>query len=75
MMARFSRDGTSYERLATFPLVPENADIMTILPDGRAVVPVRASGQNRLMVVQKGEDPEPLVNTAEERWRLWPRAD
>jgi eukaryotic-like serine/threonine-protein kinase len=59
-------DGTSYERLAGFPLVPENANIMTILPDGRAVVAVRASGQNRLMVVQKGKDPAPLVNTAEE---------
>jgi len=65
-LARLSVDGTGYERLASFPLVPEDADIMTILPDGRAVVAVRASGQNRLMVVQKGKDPAPLVNTAEE---------
>ena len=65
-LARFAVDGSGYERLASFPLVPEDADIMTILPDGRAVVAVRASGQNRLMVVQKGKDPAPLVNTAEE---------
>ncbi len=65
-LARFSVDGTRYETLASFPLVPEDADIMAILPDARAVLAVRASGQNRLMVVQKGKDPAPLVNTAEE---------
>lgn len=65
-LGTFPVDGTQFERLASFQLVPENADIMTILPDGRAVVAVRASGQNRLMVVQKGKDPAVLVNTAEE---------
>jgi hypothetical protein len=39
---------------------------MTVLPDGRAIVAVRASGQNRLMLVQKGKDPSILVNTTEE---------
>ena len=39
---------------------------MTVLADGRVIVAIRASGQNRLMVVQKGKDPAPLVNTAEE---------
>ena len=39
---------------------------MTVLPDGRAVLPVRASSEVRLMVVQKGKDPAPLVNTTEE---------
>jgi hypothetical protein len=39
---------------------------MTILPDGRAVLPVVASSQARLMAVQKGKDPAPLVNTTEE---------
>ena len=65
-LAQFSIDGTRFERLASFPLVPEDADIMTILPDGRVVIAIRASGQNRLMVVQKGKDPAPLVNTTEE---------
>jgi eukaryotic-like serine/threonine-protein kinase len=65
-LVRFSLDGARSERFASFPLVPEDADIMTLLPDGRAVVAVRASGQNRLMVVQQGKDPAPLVNTNEE---------
>jgi len=65
-LVRFSLDGTRSERFASFPLVPEDADIMTVLPDGRAVVAVRASGQNRLMVIQPGKDPAPLVNTNEE---------
>ena len=39
---------------------------MAVLPDGRAVLPVRASSQLRLMAVQKGKDPAPLVNTTEE---------
>jgi predicted Ser/Thr protein kinase len=65
-LIRFATDGTQVERLASFPLVPEDADIIAVLPDGRAVVAVRASGQNRLMVVQKGKDPAVLVNTTEE---------
>jgi len=65
-LGRFSVDGTRYERFASFPVVPEDAAIMTVLPDNRVVVAVRASEQNRLMVVEKGKDPEPLVNTAEE---------
>jgi hypothetical protein len=60
-LAQFSIDGTRFERLASFPLVPENADIITILPDNRIVIAIRASGQNRLMVTQKGKDPAPLV--------------
>ena len=65
-LVRFSLDGTRFERFASFPVVPEDADIMTVLPDGRAVVAVRASGQSRLMVVQQAKDPAPLVNTNEE---------
>jgi predicted Ser/Thr protein kinase/Tol biopolymer transport system component len=65
-LVQFSVDGTRFERIASFPLVPEDPDIVSILPDGRAVLAIRASGQNRLMVVQKGKDPAPLVNTTEE---------
>ena len=64
-IVRFAPDGTRPERLATFPLVPDQTT-MTILPDGRAVVPVRAASQLRLVAVQKGKDPAPLVNTTEE---------
>jgi serine/threonine protein kinase len=65
-LVRLAVDGSRIEKLASFSLVPEDADIMTILPDDRAVVVVRASGQNRLMVVQQGKDPALLVNTTEE---------
>jgi eukaryotic-like serine/threonine-protein kinase len=64
-VARFPADGSRTERLATFPQVPD-LSTMTVLPDGRAVLPVRASSELRLMAVQKGKDPAPLVNTAEE---------
>ncbi len=64
-LVRFAPDGTRLERLATFPLVPD-LTTMTVLPDGRAFLPVRASSQLRLIAVQKGKDPAPLVNTIEE---------
>lgn len=64
-VVRFALDGTQVERLASFPQIPD-LTTMTILPDGRAVLPVRESSQVRLMAVQKGKDPAPLVNTTEE---------
>jgi hypothetical protein len=64
-LVRFPVDGSRTERLATFPKVPD-LSTMTVLPDGRAVLPVRAFSQLRLMAVQKGKDPAPLVNTTEE---------
>ncbi len=64
-LVRFALDGTRVERLASFPQVPD-LTTMTVLPDGRAVVPVRASSRIRLMVVGNGRNPSPLVNTSEE---------
>jgi serine/threonine protein kinase len=64
-VVRFAADGTHVERLAGFPHVPD-LTTMAVLPDGRAVLPVRASSQVRLMAVQQGKDPAPLVNTTEE---------
>lgn len=64
-VVRFAPDGTRVERLASFSLTPDQTT-MAVIPDGRAVVPVRASSRLRLMVVQKGKDPAPLVNTIEE---------
>ncbi|MBI3667197.1 MAG: protein kinase [Acidobacteria bacterium] len=64
-VVRFAPDGTRLERLSSFPQVPD-LTTMTVLPDGRAVLPVRASSRVRLMAVQKGKDPAPLVNSAEE---------
>jgi Tol biopolymer transport system component/tRNA A-37 threonylcarbamoyl transferase component Bud32 len=64
-VVRFAPDGTGIEQLASFPQIPDTTTL-TVLPDGRAVVPVRASSRVRLMVVQPGKDPTPLVNTTEE---------
>ena len=64
-LVRFAPDGTGAERLASFPQIPD-LTTMTVLPDGRAVLPVRASSRVRLMTVQKGKDPAPLVTTTEE---------
>ena len=64
-VVRFAPDGTHVEKLAGFPHVPD-LTTMAVLPDGRAVLPVRASSQVRLMAVQQGKDPSPLVNTTEE---------
>jgi hypothetical protein len=64
-IVRFGPDGSGVERLASFPQIPD-LTTMTVLPDGRAVVPVRASSRVRLMVARKGKDPAPLVTTAEE---------
>jgi hypothetical protein len=64
-VVRFAPDGSAVERLASFTQTTDPVS-MTVLPDGRAVLPVVASSQVRLMVVQKGKDPAPLVNTTEE---------
>jgi hypothetical protein len=64
-VVRFVPDGTLVERLASFPLVPD-LTTMAALPDGRAVLPVRAASRVRLMAVEKGKEPAPLVNTTEE---------
>jgi hypothetical protein len=64
-VVRFGPDGGGLERLASFPQVPD-LTTMTVLPDGRAVVPVRASSLVRLMAVQKGKEPTPLLTTSEE---------
>ncbi len=64
-VVRFALDGTGVEKLAGFPQVP-NLPKLTVLPDGRGVLPVVASSQIRLMIVQKGKEPAPLVNTTEE---------
>ena len=64
-VVRLAPDGSREEKVASFSQLPD-LTTMTVLPDGRAVVPVRASSQLRLMVVQKGKDPAPLVNTSDE---------
>jgi len=50
-------------RVAGFPL--GGADEVILLPDGRTVADTNASGHGRLMTVEEGKDPVPLVNTQE----------
>ena len=41
-------------------------DMVVVLTDGRAVIPAEVFGSTRLMAVESGKDPIPLVNTTEE---------
>ena len=41
-------------------------DMVVVLTDGRGVIPAEVSGGSRLMAVEHGKDPVPLVNTPEE---------
>jgi hypothetical protein len=41
-------------------------DMVAVLTDGRAVIPAEVSGASRLMAVERGKDPVPLLNTTEE---------
>jgi hypothetical protein len=64
-VVRLSRGSDAQETLASFSQVPDLPMVAT-LPDGRAVTTVSVLGRARLMAVQKGKDPAPLVNTSEE---------
>jgi tRNA A-37 threonylcarbamoyl transferase component Bud32 len=64
-VVRFAPDGSRTTKLASFSQVPESATI-TVLPDGRAVLPIRASSNVRVIAVQEGKEPAALVNTTEE---------
>lgn len=65
-LVRLSSGGAALsERIALLPL-SGGPDQILLLPDGRTVMPARASGHIRLMAAEKGKDPLPLVNTQEE---------
>ena len=63
-LVRFSPDGGHVERIAALAN-PEDFDF-TVLPDGRAVWAERTASRVRLILVEPGKDPSPLVNTLEE---------
>jgi eukaryotic-like serine/threonine-protein kinase len=66
-VVRFALDGAKVEKLASFSRGSTGTtDILAILPDGRSVLPILESDHLRLVAIQKGRDPAPLVNTAEE---------
>ena len=61
---RFHPEGGHVERIAT--VLGETADDFAVLPDGRAVLQESVGGRTRLMILESGKDPVPLVNTAED---------
>jgi hypothetical protein len=64
-LIQISADSSASEKIASFPQV-SYVHSMLALPDGRFVVPVGTTGRTRLMVAEKGKEPAPLINTAEE---------
>jgi hypothetical protein len=52
-------------KISSFPKLAY-PDMVAVLTDGRAVIPAEVSGGTRLMAVERGKDPVPLVNTTEE---------
>jgi len=63
-LLKFRPEGGHVERIATFPTL--ETEYIAVLSDGRVVLPQRAGGHLRLLVVEAGKDPVPLVNTSEE---------
>jgi Tol biopolymer transport system component len=60
-----SLDRDQAETLARFPEVSD-PDLMTVLPDGRVVLTVLNSERARLVAVERGKNPVPIVATTEE---------
>jgi hypothetical protein len=58
------------ERIATLASSGQTmqGDYFAVLPDGRAVWTEINGGRKRVMVVEAGKDPVPLVSTSEETW-------
>ena len=58
------------ERIATLASSGQTmqGDYFAVLPDGRAVWTEINGGRKRVMVVEAGKDPVPLVSTNEETW-------
>lgn len=52
-------------KIASFPEL-SFLDMVVVLTDGRAVIPAEVSGMTRLLAVERGKVPVPLVNTSEE---------
>jgi DNA-binding beta-propeller fold protein YncE len=64
-LVRRTLAGGQSEPLASFPYQPV-PDTMAVLPDGRAVVTSSNGGRSRLVAVDKGKDPVPLISSTEE---------
>jgi eukaryotic-like serine/threonine-protein kinase len=68
-MLRFAATGGHVEKIATVPNEMGD-DSFAVLPDGRNVWIEPTAGRIRLILVEQGKDPAPLVNTTEET--AWP---
>ncbi|HTX40106.1 MAG TPA: protein kinase [Bryobacteraceae bacterium] len=68
-LLRFPPAGGHVERIATVSSEMGD-DNFAVLPDGRAVWMEQAGGRRRLILVEQGKDPVPLVNTRQET--SWP---
>jgi serine/threonine protein kinase/WD40 repeat protein len=64
-LTRVSPHGDRGERIASFPQL-STPDVISLLPDGRAVVPANAGDHARLMAAESGKDAVPLIATTEE---------
>ena len=62
-LIRASPDGKVREKLGTFP---DESLSIAMLPDGRAIVSTGASGRLRLLALEKGKEPVPLINSGED---------
>jgi eukaryotic-like serine/threonine-protein kinase len=64
-VVRFAADGSRIASLDRFPRAILSKMVVA-LPDGRGVVDARISGHMRLMVMEQGKNPQPLLKTQEE---------
>lgn len=65
-LLRFSRAGGHVDRLAAALANPDDLDHLAVLPNGKAVWAERTGSRMRLILVEPGKDPSPLINTTEE---------
>jgi len=64
-LVRFSALGGHVERIVALSNADES-EHFAVLPDGRAVWAERTASHSRLILVEPGKDPTPLINTTEE---------
>uniref|UniRef100_Q01T31 Serine/threonine protein kinase n=1 Tax=Solibacter usitatus (strain Ellin6076) TaxID=234267 RepID=Q01T31_SOLUE len=64
-LLRFSASGGHAEQFAEFPARVLNREDIAILRDGRTVVSQRIGASTRLLALEPGKDPAPLIYTSE----------
>jgi hypothetical protein len=64
-LVRFSAEGGHVERVVALSN-PDELEHFAVLPDGRAVWAERTASRTRLILVEPGKDPSPLINSTEE---------